>query len=82
MFAKVSEIVQDLDKQQKEMKKDIETLEKDIQKMRKVSWEEYIPLFVLIGTYTIMCYNTPYSEKAKPIIVPLDRDFNTVEFRR
>ena len=83
MGAKVCEIVQDLDKQQKEMKEDLISLEKDVQKIRDEMWESYIPLFVLIGTYALMCYNTSYtSEKVKPIIVPLDRDFNTIEFRR
>jgi hypothetical protein len=83
MCAKVCEIVQDLDKQQKEMKEDLISLEKDVQKIRDEMWESYIPLFVLIGTYALMCYNTSYtSEKVKPIIVPLDRDFNTIEFRR
>ena len=86
MCAKVCEIVQDLDKQQKEMKEDLISIEKDVQKIRDEMWESYIPLFVLIGTYALMCYNTSYNksynEKVKPIIVPLDRGFNTVEFRR
>lgn len=86
MCAKVCGIVQDLDKQQKEMKEELISLEEDVQKIRAEMWESYIPLFVLIGTYTLMCYNTSYSEsyseKVKPIIVPLDRNFNTNEFRR
>lgn len=83
MCAQVCEIVHDLDKQQKEMKEDLISLEKDVQKIRDEMWESYIPLFVLIGTYALMCYNTPYnSEKVKPIIVPLDKEFNTIEFRR
>ena len=86
MCAKVCGIVQDLDKQQKEMKEELISLEEDVQKIRAEMGESYIPLFVLIGTYTLMCYNTSYSEsyseKVKPIIVPLDRNFNTNEFRR
>ena len=86
MCANVCGIVQDLDKQQKEMKEELISLEEDVQKIRAEMWESYIPLFVLIGTYTLMCYNTSYSEsyseKVKPIIVPLDRNFNTNEFRR
>ena len=58
MCAKVCGIVQDLDKQQKEMKEELISLEEDVQKIRAEMWESYIPLFVLIGTYTLMCYNT------------------------
>ena len=83
MCAKVCGIVQDMNKEQKEMKKDLISLEKDVRKIREKIWESYIPLCVLIGTYALMCYNTSYtSEKVKPIIVPLDREFNTIEFRR
>ena len=84
MDVKVYEIIKGINQEQEKMKKDLIFLEDDVKRMRRGVWEGYIPLCVLIGTYALMCYNTSYSysEKVKPTILPVDKNFNTTEFRR
>ena len=82
MDDKVCKILGEMDKEQKKMKEDLTSLEDDVKRMKDRYWEGYFPLYFLIGSYALMCYTSSYSKKAEPIIVPLDRDFNTIEFRR
>tara|TARA_B100000686_G_C15988311_1_gene570743 strand:+ start:106 stop:354 length:249 start_codon:yes stop_codon:yes gene_type:complete len=76
------EMVREIKKQQQGIEDDIILLKNNIQKIRIEFWEGYIPLLILIGTYTIMYYNTYSDEGVKHIIVPLDKGTNTNEFRR
>ena len=79
-FCKMIDII---DEEQKKMKKDIVLIEEDIQEMKMKFWEGFVPFCVLIGTYTLISYNSK-SSPDHPIIIESLSDYpkNLTEFRR
>ena len=72
-----------IDEEQKKMKKDIVLIEEDIQELKMKFWEGFVPLCILVGTYTLLCYNSKSSPDHPMIIEPLsDYPKNLTEFRR
>ena len=83
MGTEVCKMIDIIDEEQKKMKKDIFLIEEDIQEMKMKFWEGFVPFCVLIGTYTLISYNSKSSPDHPIIIEPLsDYPKNLTEFRR
>ena len=82
MGTEVCKMIHVIDEEQKKMKEDIIHIEEDIQDMKMKFWEGFVPLCVIIGTYTLLSYNSKSLEHPM-IIEPLsDYPKNLTEFRR
>ena len=83
MGTEVCKMIDIIDDEKKKMKKDIVLIEEDIQEMKMKFWEGFVPFCVLIGTYTLISYNSKSSPDHPIIIEPLsDYPKNLTEFRR
>ena len=82
MGTEVCKMIHIIDEEQKRMKKDIVLIEEDIQEMKMKFWEGIVPLCILVGTYTLLYYNSKNPEH--PMIIEKLTDYpkNITEFRR
>ena len=82
MGTEVCKMIHVIDEEQKKMKEDIIHIEEDLQEIKMKFWEGIVPLCVLVGTYTLLCYNS--KDQTHPMIIEKLTEYpkNLTEFRR